>query len=134
MQYVIPFENHWVKIPFGTFYGYNSIHYLDIMMEFGECREKLDKLIGNAIVQRNVYQLDEFREMIHMTLGNMGIDSDETAFYEKMVQYVQYIAINCYNYVIGKDVEFLDVLEDAEWMNLFYRETWDPVLCDNLPY
>lgn len=129
MEYIVPIENHCAMIPFGLFYGYNSQYYLDIMMEFGECRERLTQLIGNCIVQRNVYQLSDFREMVYMQLGYMGIDHNETLFYERMVQFLQYICINCYPFVVGQSVTFLDAVEDAEWVNLFYRTSGEPVLC-----
>jgi hypothetical protein len=132
-QYVVPFTNAVAMVPFGEFFGYNTPYYLDIMMEFGEDRDKLTHLIGNAIVQRNVHNIVEFREMIFMGLGYMGIDPEETVFYEKMVQFIRLICLKCSPLIIGTDLKLIEAFEDADWVNIIYRETSEPVLCNIQP-
>ncbi|QBJ02570.1 hypothetical protein MZD04_gp040 [Pseudomonas phage Psa21] len=132
-EYVVPFTNAVAMFPFGEFFGYNTPYYLDIMMEFAEKRDRLADLIGNAIIQRNVCNMVEFREMIHMGLGYMGIDPDETVFYEKMVQFVRLICLKCSPYITGNDLKLVEAFEDADWVNIIYRETLEPQLCNIQP-
>jgi hypothetical protein len=129
-QYVVPFTNAVAMFPFGEFYGYNTPQYLDVMMELNDNRDRLTDLIGNAIVQRNVHNIVEFREMIHMSLGYMGIDPDETAFYETVTQYIREICLKCSPLIIGTDLRLVDAFEDADWVNVIYRETSEPLLCN----
>lgn len=128
-QYVVPFENAVAMFSIPDFYGFNEPHYLDIAMEFNGEIDRLTDLIANAIVQRNVNDYTQFREMIHMGLGYMGIDPDEELFYEKMVQHVRSICLKCSIHIFGSDIKLIDAIEDADWVNVIYRETSEPQLC-----
>lgn len=133
LQYVVPFNNVLVMFSHVDFYGFNSPLYLDIMMEFGDDRDKLTDLIANAIVQRNVHDPVSFQEMVHMQLGYMGIDPDETVFYQRMVEYLNWICCLCSHRILGENVALLDTIEDTEWVNVIYRQTMEPVLCHVQP-
>ncbi|MNB96326.1 hypothetical protein D3C87_1266080 [compost metagenome] len=128
-QYVVPFENAVAMFSIPDFYGFNEPHYLDIAMEFNGEIDQLTDLIANAIVQRNVNEPEQFREMIHMGLGYMGIDPDEEVFYSKMVQHIRSICLKCSPHILGKDIKLIDAIEDADWVNIIYRETSEPQLC-----
>lgn len=128
-QYVVPFENAVAMFSIPDFYGFNEPQYLDVIMEFNDERDKLTDLIANAIVQRNVHEPEQFREMIHMGLGYMGIDPDEETFYATMVQFVRSICLKCSPYILGTDLKLIDAIEDADWVNIIYRETSEPQLC-----
>ena len=128
-QYVVPFENAVAMFSIPDFYGFNEPYYLDIAMEFNGELEKLTDLIANAIIQRNVNEPEQFREMIHMGLGYMGIDPDEEVFYEKILQHLRSICLKCSPYIFGNDLKLIDAIEDADWVNVIYRETSEPQLC-----
>jgi hypothetical protein len=128
-QYVVPFENAVAMFSIPDFYGFNEPYYLDIAMEFNGELDKLTDLIANAIVQRNVNEPEQFREMVHMGLGYMGIDPDEEVFYSKMVQHIRSICLKCSIHIFGNDLKLIDAIEDADWVNVIYRETSEPQLC-----
>lgn len=132
-QYVVPFTNTAALFPLDQFYGYDHPLYLDVFVEFGEDRTQITDMIGNAIVQRNVHRTAEFREMIMLQLGYMGISSDEETFYERVIELISSICYKCSPYIQGGELTFIEAIEEADWVVVVYREVSEALLCNIQP-
>lgn len=133
-EYTIPYVNIIALFPLNEFYGFDHPKYIDVFMEFAEDRNKITDLIGNAIVQRVHDDPTAFREMLAMQLGYMGIDAtEEPEFFENLVGLVGMVCNRCSPKLVGKDLKFISVDEDTEWVNLIYAEQLEPQKCVTLP-
>lgn len=103
------------------FFGMDDPRYLDVFVEFGEDRERFADLIGMAIVAYKWLSREELREMVFMKLGNLGFDSDEDKFYATTFAFIEAIANRCSAYIPYVPMIFVEVIEDADWVNLVYR-------------
>jgi len=115
--------------PLEVFYGFDHPKYFEVFLGLGDDRDRFTNLIGNAIIQRIQDDPVEFREMISMQLGYMGMDSDETEFYDAVVDLLRYICNRCSPRILSNSPTFIDATEDSDWVNVFYHESMEPIEC-----
>lgn len=128
-KYIVPTINTLALFPLSVFYGMDHPLYLDVFIELNEDRTPFTKLIANAIIQKNHQDPESFREMIYMQLGYMGIDPEETTFYDNVTTLVKYICSKCSGKILGLNTSLIDVEEDCEWVNVLYQDQLEPFKC-----
>lgn len=108
------------------FYGMDHPDYLDVFVEFNEDLDRVTDLIANAILQFKTSTREQFREMLFLQLGYMGFDADEETFYTRCERWLYWIAGRLSLMLPSGKLEFVDAIEDTEWVNVIYREYLEP--------
>jgi len=122
-----------IRYSLTDFYGMDHPDYLDVFVEFGEERDKLTDMIAATILAAKNSNQAELREMIFMRLGYMGFDSDEELLYTRVERLLTWIARHLsISLPLGKLI-FVEAIEDADWVNVIYREYLEPVCETPLP-
>uniref|UniRef100_A0AB39CCN9 Uncharacterized protein n=1 Tax=Pseudomonas phage RVTF4 TaxID=3236931 RepID=A0AB39CCN9_9VIRU len=116
-----------IRYSLSDFYGMDHPDYLDVFVEFGEDRDKITDLLAMAILNYHTSTPEQLQESIFAKLGYMGVDSDEEAFYAKVDNLADWVARRCSQFIPRGKLELVEAIEDADWVNVVYREYLEPV-------